>query len=257
MHHLIGIAFSHFVEKARWALDRYDVEYRESRYLPMFHMAHAAWASRGRGRGDRVSSRFSTPILITDDGTRICDSSQIVRYASDRWGDGELYESEEAGELEQHFHDRLAPDTRMIGYWFSLGDPVAMGMLFSNVGRIQRGLGKLTAPLAERVMRKTLNLSAERTERAIDRTRAELDTVSQRLADGRRYLTGDRFTAADLAFSCAIAPILLIQPDEGYSVAFPTPDQLPQHVQALREELRATPAAQFALRCFREERARG
>ena len=45
-HHLITICFSHFNEKARWALDRFGVAYRESGYLPLLHMPFALWASR-------------------------------------------------------------------------------------------------------------------------------------------------------------------------------------------------------------------
>jgi len=254
VHHLIGIAFSHYVEKARWALDRYEVAYTDSRYLPMLHMPAAAWAARGQGRVDRASSPYSTPILITDDGRRICDSAEIVRYASERWGEGELHYSAESDALEARFHDGLARDTRKIGYWYCLPDPVAMGALFTNVGRGQRIVGRLAMPVARRAMRKALGITEERVGRALERTRGELDTVSGRIADGRPYLLGDRFSAADIAFACALAPALLIQPEEGYSATLPKASQLSEEVRALREEVRGTPAGQLALRLFRSER---
>lgn len=256
MHRLVGIAFSHFVEKARWALDRYDVSYRESRYLPMLHMPTAAWAARGRGRGDRASSPYSTPILVTDDGRHICDSAEIVRYASERWGEGELHFSAESDELETRFHDGLARDTRKIGYWYCLPDPVAMGVLFSNVGPAQRLVGRVAMPLASRAMQKALGITEERVGRALERTRSELDEVSARLSDGRPYLLGDRFSAADIAFACALAPALLVQPEEGFSAKLPNASQLSGEVRALREEVRNTEAGQFALRLFKTERRR-
>jgi len=33
-HRLITLAFSHYNEKARWALDRYAVPYREEPHMP-------------------------------------------------------------------------------------------------------------------------------------------------------------------------------------------------------------------------------
>ncbi|MEZ4340912.1 MAG: hypothetical protein R3B82_30175, partial [Sandaracinaceae bacterium] len=64
MYELVTIAFSHYCEKARWALDLRRVPYRERRYLPAMHLLATRRALRGTGAGraDRHSSRFSTPI---------------------------------------------------------------------------------------------------------------------------------------------------------------------------------------------------
>ena len=50
------------------------------------------------------------------------------------------------------------------------------------------------------------------------------DAVAARLGDGRRYLCGDAFTAADLAFAALAAPVLV--PPQ-YGVALPQPVELP------------------------------
>jgi len=42
----------------------------------------------------------------------------------------------------------------------------------------------------------------------------EFEYVAE-LLHGKRYLLGDRFTAADITFACMAAPALLVQPDEG------------------------------------------
>ena len=55
------------------------------------------------------------------------------------------------------------------------------------------------------------------------RVRRELDEVAELLADGRRYLCGERFTAADLTFA-ALAAAVIIPP--GYGVPLPQPDEL-------------------------------
>ena len=252
-HRLIGIAFSHYVEKARWVMRRYSVPYTEQRYLPVMHMPAAAWASRGRGRGDRVSSPFSTPILITDRGERICDSSAIVRYVSDRC-EGGLYDDPAAAEWEQRFHDRLAPATRRVGYSLSLGNPERMAALLSNVGPTQRAVFRAIEPLAGRVLRDRLKITPEKVERSKQRTFEELEAVEKQLRDGRRYLLGDRFSAADLAFATAISPALCVQPHEGIDVIFPDPATLTGDAAELIARARASRAGQFALRLFAEER---
>jgi glutathione S-transferase len=83
---------------------------------------------------------------------------------------------------------------------------------------------------------------------AVQRT---FDAVAARLDDGRRYLCGDAFTAADLAFAALAAPALV--PPE-YGVALPQPDELPHDMAAGVRAFRAHPAGAFALRLFREER---
>jgi glutathione S-transferase len=82
--------------------------------------------------------------------------------------------------------------------------------------------------------------------------RGVFQEVAVRLADGRRFLVDDRFTAADLTFAALAAPVLF--PAECRAV-HPTLDEVPA---AMREEilrLRDTDAGRFALRLFAQERA--
>jgi glutathione S-transferase len=83
---------------------------------------------------------------------------------------------------------------------------------------------------------------------AVQRT---FDAVAARLQDGRRYLCGDAFTAADLAFAALAAPAIV--PPE-YGTPLPQPDELPAEMAAGVRAFRAHPAGAFACRLFREER---
>ena len=71
-------------------------------------------------------------------------------------------------------------------------------------------------PVADRWARR--ELSVARADAGL--VLAEFDFIAERLADGRRHLCGDRFTAADLTFACLAAAVVL--PPE-YGVALPQP----------------------------------
>ena len=75
---------------------------------------------------------------------------------------------------------------------------------------------------------------------------AAFDAIAERLADGRRHLCGDRFTAADLTFACLAAAVVV--PPE-YGVALPQPDELPEPVARDVDAFRAHPAGAYALSC--------
>ena len=79
----------------------------------------------------------------------------------------------------------------------------------------------------------------------------EFDFVGELLADGRPYLCGERFSAADLTFAALAAPCVV--PTE-YTVPLPQPESLPAKTVALVERAREHPAGRHALRMFREHR---
>ena len=79
----------------------------------------------------------------------------------------------------------------------------------------------------------------------------ELDYAAGLLEDGRRYLCGERFSAADLTFAALCAPVLV---PAMYGVALPQPEILDEPTAALVERARAHPAGAFALRVIAEYR---
>ena len=81
----------------------------------------------------------------------------------------------------------------------------------------------------------------------------ELDFVGELLADGRTYLCGERFGAADLTFAALSAP-LIVPPV--YGVPLPEPDALPPDAAALIGRFREHPAGSYALALFDKHRVR-
>lgn len=90
---------------------------------------------------------------------------------------------------------------------------------------------------------------------AAPRSRAEeaLAEVARWLADGRTYLVGDSFTAADLAFASLAAP-LVCAPQ--YGGAMPPYDSLPAPMRSDIERLRASRSGAFVLELYARERAK-
>jgi glutathione S-transferase len=257
MHQLTSIAFSHYVEKARWALDRFSVAYEDKRYLPFVHFAAVYRVTRGKhGRADKASSRFSTPVLTTPAGDVLTDSAEILRYVSERFAPPEhtLYPAPEAALLEQRLHDELGPHTRRAAYGALFSDPSLLrDIARHNVDRVQATAFIAVLPVVVNALRKALHVNDAAVARSIDKLRREFDEVGKRLADGRPYLIGDRFSAADIAFASLAAPAVF--PAE-YSAWMPDVSRLPASARAMVQELRATPAGAHAMRMFREERRR-
>jgi glutathione S-transferase len=96
-----------------------------------------------------------------------------------------------------------------------------------------------------------LNVNDDSVRDAVVRVDEEFDAVGERLADGRRYLVGDRFSAADLTFAALAAP--LVAPPV-YGTPLPQPDDMHEEMRAAVLRWRAHPAGAFALRMFAEER---
>jgi glutathione S-transferase len=233
MYKLITIAISHYNEKARWGLDRFSLAYTESGYMPLLHFAPVAWATRGGADAtqDRVSSRFSTPVLIRPEGEPICDSSRILRYLDEghRGERPSLYSNPECEEFERDLHDGLGAHSRRLAYFYLLGDrKLVAGLARNNVGWLQTGLFRALMPAGSVALKRSLKIDKARAARSRDKILQSFDRINELLGDGRPYLLGDTFSAVDLSFACMAAPSLLVSHEEGYGAHLPGLDEVPE-----------------------------
>jgi glutathione S-transferase len=195
-------------------------------------------------------------VMVTPEGACIRDSSAIVRYVSDRYAgpDQGLYPTAEVGELETTFANDLGAHTRRFAYFYLLADRDGLGRLAdANAGPRQAAWFKRVLPVVTTMIARGLRVTPAGAARSLEKLRGAMAKVSDRI-EGRPYLVGDRFTAADLAFACMAAPLLLPQRDEGYGAVLPPLEETPPAFAEIVREMRDTPAGRFALRMFREER---
>jgi glutathione S-transferase len=245
---LITIPISHFCEKARWALERTGVAYSERAHLQVFHR----FAVR------RAGGAGTAPVFVWD-GRVLADSADILEAASAqappvlRLFPEDPRAAADARALLRDFDERLGPEGRRWMYYELRGrSDIARDYGCTGVPTWQRRVLPFVYPAAVRIIDRVLDVRPETAARAETVVRETFDEVAERLADGRPFLCGESFTAADLTFA-ALAAAVLMPPE--YGVPLPQPDVLPARMAAKVSELRSHPAGAHALRMFREERS--
>src|SRR5689334_2595000 len=84
MHTLVGLHYSPWTEKARWALDHHGLPYTYEEYLPM--IGEPALRLRTR----RAFGKVSVPVLIDRDEA-VFDSWEIARFAEKQGKGSKLF----------------------------------------------------------------------------------------------------------------------------------------------------------------------
>lgn len=150
----------------------------------------------------------------------------------------------------QTYNGGLGADVAVFAYFHLLPARDLMTPIFA--ARVSSSEARLTStayPMLSFLLRTLLWLTPARARDAADRIRSAFAATDRRLADGRRYLCGDRLTVGDIALAAASAPLL--QP-RGYGAKMPPVDAMPAAVADLMRELRSHPTAAFVDRLYEE-----
>lgn len=128
-HRLITIRFSHYCEKARWALDRAAVPYVEESHVPIL-----SWlATFG------VGAKRTVPALVTETGT-LSDSTDILHWVDKQSGATPLFLNSskeveaEIAAWENDFDLHLGPAARRITYFMMMGERKRVRSLMMSAG---------------------------------------------------------------------------------------------------------------------------
>ena len=239
---LVTIGLSHFCEKARWGLTLAGIPWVEEAHGPGLHVR----AVRA------VGGRRTTPVLVTPEGP-LCDSTDILRYVDARMPAGRaLFGPAEAAALEERFDQNIGPHVRRLVYFHVL--PVRgliLPIMQAGIPSWERGLLWLIFPLLRGVMRRAMRIDAAGAARSRTVLEGELDAVDALLADGRPWLAGSSFSAADLTLASLLAPLVGA---EGYGFGLPAVEALPSELAAISRRVAARPAGRHVARCYAQAR---
>jgi glutathione S-transferase len=246
---LITIPISHYCEKARWALELAKIDYVEEKHLQGFHF----WPVYKAGKRD------TAPVLITPEKV-LPDSTLILQ-----WVDSQLPESQkiyplelksEIEAFEEYLDEGFGVTGRLWMYTYMLRQ-LPLILKYSKkhgVPWYEIVLMPVVISLFKKQFKALLNLkptSRQDSKAAVDKV---LDEVAQRLSDGRPYLMGDKFTAADITFGALAAAVII--PEDNYGAVLPRLDELPDSMREQVKIWRKHPAGQYALKLYKEKRRR-
>jgi glutathione S-transferase len=187
------------------------------------------------------------------------DSSAILMWADEAAGGDSLFPRDEMARsdvltLEDRFDKVLGPHTRRWGYAQLLGRRDIIATIATrSVPRAQARWAPLVMPVFMPLVKRAFDITPETTARSGERVDAVFEEVGNRLADGRPFLVGERFSAADLTFAALSAPVLL--PPE--CPAYPPVPDMPTAMRDGVERWRATAAGRFGLAMYARWRRAG
>jgi glutathione S-transferase len=208
-------AISHYCEKARWALDHFEIDHT------LRHLAPGAHREIATGLGARTSS---LPILVVGQDV-IQGSAEILQWAeSASEHPGRSLRpapalDQECLAIERRLDDVAGVHARRFYYSEALVEyPESVKPIFrDDLPSDEQAQLDEHWPLISQVMASAMDLGADQGEESRRILEHELDWLDERLAGGRRYLVGDRLSRADLTAASLLAPLALPEEHPTYS----------------------------------------
>ncbi len=237
---LLTLPYSHYCEKARWALDLSDLDYVEEAHLPLFHAFH----------NFKAGAKRTVPALITDSQI-LTDSTDIIRFA-DQHG-AQLFpknDPQSTASWEALFDRSLGPAARVWAYSYLLErDDILLRLTETGLAHERKLIPHLLPRIKKAIqgMYRIYPSFIQKQRQLISDTWAQTDRVLQKQA----YLVGDTFSAADLTLA-ALGGILVLP--ENYGFRYPELNTYPEAMQQEILDFRATTTGQHILKVYHSHR---
>jgi glutathione S-transferase len=212
MIRLYQLHWSHFVEKVRWALDYKGVEWSPIDVEPfgkrqMRHLSAKTTLDSGR--------QLHTVPTIHDEttGAVVGDSSEILKYLERTYPTPALFpeDATERAEVTRWMlwlDSTLGLAARRLAYTqLALEHPGFLAELFvpSMAGEARNVKARITGAVIAGVLTRRFGFLHNRRDRVYEELERCLLIAAARL-NTRRFLVGDRFTAADLTLAALMRP---------------------------------------------------
>ncbi len=237
-------AFSHFNEKARWALAFKGVEHQRKTYLPGPHMPTIR----------KLSGQTQTPVLQTETDI-IPGSAAIIEYLDNAVPAPPLLPEdverrEHVVTLQQEMDAELGPAVRTVVFAAFLKDVGYIAKMFAGNKSLPVRLSyRASLPLVKGIIAKGNGADdPANVVRCNDLTHTWLDRLSD-LRQEQSYLVGDSFSTADLTAAALLAPIAQVDhPD------MQRPQPIPQAVQQTLQAFADHPTLEWVRTLYHQHR---
>ena len=263
------IAFSHYCELARWALDARGIDYDEVSHLPGFgfrvaalrgdaHLATSSFPGEAQGMPAAKRRRTGVPALAMPDGAVLRDSWEIADFASSA---ASAAPPPADAAWRAYLDAEFAPAVRLVAYHHLLGSAAFAHIVGALGAPHERAAYALAGDAVVRSMRKTMGVDARAAE-------AATATVRDGFARAADVLPArDSAPSTDEMAFAAFSAIMLAPPEYGgarwcvvdaqggrTSRMLPPREQMPGALRELQEELSDTAAGKRALALYANHR---
>jgi glutathione S-transferase len=235
--------YSHYNDKARWALDFKGIPHVRRSLLPGPHAPRVLW----------MTGQKAVPVLVID-GKAIADSTRIIEAVEEMQPDPPLYPRDaldraRALALEEFFDEELGPHIRRTWFYEIMPDAdFTAAQLTMGWGATTRRLYRAAYPVVSTIMRADMRINAAGAAAGRTKVQAALDRVAAELQPSG-YLVGTEFSVADLTAAALLSPVVM-PPEFPYPLITP----LPESAARYRASLQTHPAFQWAADIYRKHR---
>jgi len=222
---LLQFPYSHFNEKARWALDWKRVPHRRTHLLPGPHA----------GTVRKRTGQTMVPVVRLGE-EHVPGSARIIDELERRYPEPPLYPKDpdlrrRALEIQERFDEGFGPRIRQALFSVMIDEPGYVCRMFASPHPWHvRAFYRAIFPIGRIQIRRAYNFDdPEEIPRAHAATRAALDFVATE-AGPTGTLAGDEFSVADLAAAALLAPVAN-PPDSPMARPEPMPESLRRWTQ--------------------------